>query len=49
MEHTVLLEDGTVGQVEKEILHDGDRVTITLQDENGLPIEKSGYVREILS
>jgi len=46
--YTVLLEDGTVGKVQKDSLLDGDKVTVTLQDGNGMLIEKCGRVKEIL-
>lgn len=42
----VLLKDGTVGEVEKA--KEGDYVTVKLHDENGLPIQKTGEVKEIL-
>ena len=43
---TVLLDDGTLGKVESADI--GDIVTVTLQDENGGPIEATGKVEEIL-
>jgi len=46
--YTVLLEDGTVGKVDREILHDGDKVTVELNDENGNTISKSGWVGVII-
>jgi len=48
-EMIVLLEDGTVGTIvtAKEI-SDGDMVTVTLHDENGHEIEKTGPVADIL-
>lgn len=42
----VLLKDGTVGRVDSAKV--GDKVTVSLQDENGLPIEVIGIVEEIL-
>ena len=46
--YTVLLEDGTVGKVEREMLLDGDKVTVELNDDNGNTIMKTGWTREIL-
>lgn len=43
---TVLLKDGTVGQVGYAEI--GDEVTISLHDENGMPIQVTGIVDEIL-
>lgn len=43
---TVLLKDGTVGKVDAAKV--GDEVTVSLHDENGMPIEVSGIVEEIL-
>ncbi len=43
----VLLTDGTVGRVERPA-QVGDRVTVYLHDENGLPIERTGVVQEVL-
>lgn len=43
---TVLLNDGTVGQVDQAQV--GDSVTVSLHDENGMPIQVSGVVTEIL-
>lgn len=42
----VLLEDGTVGEVETANV--GDEVTVKLHDENGMPVMKRGLVKEIL-
>ena len=41
-----VLDDGTVGKVDSADI--GDIVTVTLQDENGMPIEATGKVEEIL-
>ena len=46
--YTVLLEDGTVGKVDREMLHDGDKVTVELNDENGNTNRKTGWTSEIL-
>jgi hypothetical protein len=43
---TVLLTDGTTGQVASAKV--GDKVTVSLHDENGMPIEVTGVVEEIL-
>ena len=43
---TVLLKDGTVGQTEFGTI--GQKVTVTLHDENGMPIEVTGQIVEIL-
>ena len=42
----VLLNDGTAGQVDQAQV--GDSVTVSLHDENGMPIQVSGVVAEIL-
>jgi hypothetical protein len=42
----VLLTDGTVGTVEAAEV--GETVTVSLHDENGMPIEVTGTVEEIL-
>jgi hypothetical protein len=42
----VLLKDGTTGKV--DCAEVGDKVTVALHDENGMPIEVSGIVEEIL-
>lgn len=44
---TVLLASGTVGETESEVSV-GDRVTVSLNDENGMPIQETGLVEEIL-
>lgn len=44
----VLLKDQTVGTVENDDVEEGDFVTISLHDENGMPIEVSGEVIEVL-
>jgi len=43
---TVILENGTTGQTENGKV--GDIVTVTLCDENGLPIKATGKIVEIL-
>jgi hypothetical protein len=48
MKYTVELESGTIGNIEAEIVHIGDEVTASLQDENGVPIDDTGIVVEIL-
>lgn len=45
---TVLLEDGTCGKVKSGVPQIGEEVTLELHDENGMTIEKSGIVSEIL-
>jgi len=42
----VLLKDGTVGEVEAAEV--GEIVTVSLHDENGMPIKATGEVVEIL-
>lgn len=42
----VLLKDGTVGKTNSATV--GERVTVSLHDENGNPIEVNGVVEEIL-
>ena len=44
----VLLETGTVGNVDSEDIEVGDLVTVNLHNENGMPIEEIGIVVEIL-
>ena len=44
---TVLLTCGTVGTTRTEAAV-GDVVTVTLRDENGLPISATGEVAEVL-
>lgn len=43
-----LLDDGTVGTAPVKVSV-GDTVTVSLHDENGLPIRRSGVVAEILA
>lgn len=43
---TVLLKDGTTGKVDNAKI--GDEVTVSLHDENGMPIQVTGTVEEIL-
>jgi len=52
---TAVLEDGTVGTIDYDTIcfqdavsFIGERVIVQLQDENGLAIEKSGILVEIL-
>jgi hypothetical protein len=42
----VLLKDETTGEVDHAQV--GDEVTVSLHDENGMPIQVSGIVAEIL-
>lgn len=42
----VLLKDGTTGSIDSAAV--GDEVTVALHDENGMPIEVTGIVEEIL-
>ena len=44
---TVLLQDHTIGAIDftAEV---GDTVTVSLQDENGLPLDVTGVIEEIL-
>lgn len=42
----VLLNDGTTGKVDQAQV--GDFVTVSLHDENGIPIQVLGVVTEIL-
>jgi hypothetical protein len=42
----VLLKDGTTGEVDQAQV--GDEATVSLHDENGMPIQVSGIVAEIL-
>lgn len=44
---TILLEDGTVGKTDEDV-NVGDTVTVSLHDENGMPIEATGVVKDIL-
>lgn len=46
--YTVALEDDTVGKVLADDINVGDIATVSLWDENGLPIEVLGVVVEIL-
>ena len=47
--YTIRLNDETVGEVNSLVpVEEGDRVTVVLHDENGLPIKKVGSVEEIL-
>ena len=45
--NTILLASGTVGTVTSEVAV-GDTVTVKLHDENGMPIEETGVVVEVL-
>ena len=52
-DHTVLLVDGTTGTMRIPAGHDpealvGVTITVGLHDENGLPIQATGIVAEIL-
>ncbi len=44
----VVLKDQTVGVVEDDDVKEGDFVTVSLHNENGMPIEVSGEVIEVL-
>ena len=51
--YTILLEDGTTGWVRIPADQDpesmvGETATVNLSDENGLPIQATGLVSEIL-
>lgn len=46
--YTVMLKDGTVGKVDCLVVNVGELVTVDLRDENGMPIQKSGVIEEIL-
>ena len=55
MEHTVRLEDDTIGTVDTDSLDGqhpsnfvGEVVNVHLHDENGNPIEVSGKLAEVL-
>lgn len=48
MRYTVLLSDHTVGVAANPSVKEGDIITISLQDENGNKITKTGKVIEIL-
>lgn len=48
MKYTVLLDDGTTGTIIVPTLEVGDMVSVSLYDENGVPMEKEGQVKEIL-
>ena len=46
--YSVLLKYGTVGTVETLVVKVGNWVTVDLNDENGLPIQVTGEIEEIL-
>lgn len=47
--YTVLLADGTVGQTTMNLDEMiGEIITVSLHDENGLPIEVEGRLEDIL-
>lgn len=48
MVYTVLLNDDTVGNIDAENIAIGDMITVSLHNENGMPIEVSGILKEIL-
>jgi hypothetical protein len=48
MEFTVLLDTDTVGTLICESVTIGERATVRLHNENGIPIEQTGTVIEIL-
>ena len=44
---TVILTSGTIGTT-SDVAEVGDTVTVTLHDENGMPITETGEVAEVL-
>jgi hypothetical protein len=46
--YSVLLKDGTVGKLDTLVAKVGNWVTVDLHDENGLPIQVTGEIEEIL-
>ena len=48
LEFTVLLDTDTVGTLICESVTIGERATVRLHDENGVPIEQTGTVVEVL-
>jgi len=48
MEFTLLLDTNTVGTFIGESVTIGERATVHLHDENGVPIEQTGAVVEVL-
>ena len=47
----VELEDNTIGGIETEMTENeivGKEVTVSLNDENGMPIERTGVVVDVL-
>lgn len=46
--YTVMLKDGTVGKVDCLVVNVGELVTVDLHDENGMPIQITGTIEEIL-
>ena len=47
-DYTVLLESGTVGEVEASDMDVGDMVRVKLSDENGCPLMENGKVVSVL-
>jgi len=47
-DYTVLLESGTVGEVEANGMEIGDMVRVKLNDENGCQIMEIGFVKSVL-
>ncbi|WP_188861939.1 hypothetical protein [Marinobacterium nitratireducens] len=45
---TVILTDGTRGKVEANHVRPGDKVTVSLKDDSGGPLERDGEVMEVL-
>jgi DNA/RNA endonuclease YhcR with UshA esterase domain len=45
---TVRLSDNTVGTIELETVTIGDTVTVSLRDENGMPMTATGELVEVL-
>lgn len=45
---TVLLKDETVGEVTADSVQAGDVVTVSLHDEDGMPVKVTGEVDSIL-
>lgn len=45
---TVILTDGTRGKVEANHVRPGDKVTVSLQDDDGSAIQRDGEVQDVL-
>ncbi|WP_318366984.1 hypothetical protein [Enterobacter sp.] len=48
IKYTVLLSDGTVGDICAEVVEIGQEVAVDLHDENGNPISVTRIVEEVL-